>query len=132
MKVTEKTPIYNIHTINEIVARILEELERLDPLSGFYTELKVVANNATEPEVIYVKMEEELYIQEEHRTKLNTLFDYFIDQNTPYEAFYEVINSIIKTVNIANYSHENRIFNYYKAAEQRRKAQEEAEKEIPF
>lgn len=123
MKCTEQTPVYSIHTQQELIVRLLNELDLIAPLSGFCTVLKVEADNATEPAIITVGVHD--------REEFVMLFDYTIDQNTTFWEFCLVIRDLHNVIITANYAYENNI-KYGEAEKRLEEERKERNKDLPF
>ena len=70
--------LYNIYEPQEIIKRILKEVEPLDGPSGYPVQIKYVADNSTEPPVIYVDI---------YEGADRSVFDMYVDQNTTLNEF---------------------------------------------
>ena len=125
MRCTENTPVYSIHTIQELVMRLLNELDLLAPLGGYYTELKVEADNATEPAIISV------HIYEGQKRSYPTPFECFVDQNTTYWEFCSIIHNLHNAVVTANKAFEDKI-DYFEAVKRLEEERKERYKDLPF
>lgn len=112
-----------IYSYEEIIARLIQRLELLAPLSGYRYEINMFADNATQPPVITVKVwyyDENLFI-----------YEYGIDQNTTLEEFEFWLRQLREVVDTCNLAYADDI-TYQEAMEKKRKMQEEHNKNLPF
>lgn len=73
-----KTLLYSVYEPHEIIHRLIKETEPLDGPSGYPVNIKYVADNSTEPPVIYFELYEGVN---------RIVFDMYCDQDTTLKEF---------------------------------------------
>lgn len=77
--------VQHIYRDIEIIARFIDAMEPLSGPSGYSLTIKYVADNSTEPPVIYVDVYEGAYC---------CIFDAYVDQNTTLRQFERTIERL--------------------------------------
>lgn len=112
-----------IYSYEEIIARLIQRLELIAPLSGYRYEIGMYADNSTQPPVITVKV----WYHDENEF----VYEYVIDQNTTLEEFEFWLHHIGDVVDTCNLAYADDI-TYQEALEKKRQQEEERIKNLPF
>lgn len=77
--------LYGVYEPDEIIRRLIQEVAPLDGISGYPVTIKYVADNSTEPPVIYFDI---------YEGADRSVFDMYIDQNTTLAEFEKKLYSV--------------------------------------
>ena len=80
-----KTKLFGVYEPIEIIHRLLQETAPLDGPSGYSVTIKYVADNATEPPVIFFEI---------YEGANRCVFDAYFDQSTTLDAFEKKLYSM--------------------------------------
>lgn len=104
---------------SEIISRFIEAMEPLSGPSGYALNIKYVADNATEPPVIYVNVYEGVN---------NCIFDTYVDQNTTLGQFSDTLSRLRKIIHYCQKAVQNKT----SYDEEWRKVTADPEPDLPF
>ena len=108
--------VFEVYKDEEIIGRLIDETNPLSGPSGYMVEINYVAPNDCEPPAIAFKVYE--------NRKLPAIIEHWIDQNTSFGEFEDIIKDIRQSVALCCYAIRNKTS--YK--EEREKANENARK----
>lgn len=110
------------YTDDEIIRRVIEAASPVSGPSGYPLTIKYVADNSTEPPVIYIDLCEGVEL---------SVFDFYVDQNTNLSEFNNAMDILSRRAELCARAVVNKT-DYETERDKERKRNQPTDEELPF